>query len=604
MSFLNPLGLLGLISLPVIIGLHLHMDRTQRAVVSSLFLWAFLDAKSHGKKPRRILLSWLLVLDLLVAATISLAFARPEIKLPPILGQERQLVILIDNSTSMLAIDVSPSRYAAAKAEAVELIEAAERYSTVTVIAVGNQVELIGDTGEFSQQRLIDRLVAWTAGGSGTQIRSGLAFAEGLIRPDHHVEVHLFSDGAFQFEQLDEFDYPLVWHFFGEEWPNQAVIKLQLVGEPSGEVQLFAGLLNTSAEVSIHQLRLLVDGHEVRRAEVHLQPETVTPYSVTLSEDFAYLQLELSVSDPLAEDNSAGVGYWSAEPIRVALVTSEPDPIDRALLAIPDLKLSIIDPEVYSYLSDYHLTVFRNHLPETWPDGAILVFDPPQGGEELSVRGVRIIEPQLEVIPDPITNGLIFSGVRWQEASRLADWQSQFEPLIVSGDIPLLLQSNRPEENVIVFLPQLSTGNLTRHPVFPLLISNVVESTRGFQPNQSYLIGEEIHFPQSFIDRGISIVDPAGLPVVIASSGTAQLNQFGMHTLMIGSDQNHSKMVSIGVNGGDSVESDLRPREWTESISETRSESVRERKISVDLTPWLLAGVCVLLVLEAWRAWR
>ncbi|MEJ2759605.1 MAG: BatA domain-containing protein, partial [Anaerolineales bacterium] len=68
MRFLYPFGLLGLITIPVIIGLHLHLERNRRVLVSSMFLWQFLDAKFQGQKPRFVRFTWLLLLDVSLAA--------------------------------------------------------------------------------------------------------------------------------------------------------------------------------------------------------------------------------------------------------------------------------------------------------------------------------------------------------------------------------------------------------------------------------------------------------------------------------------------------------------------------------------------------------
>ena len=67
MTLNNPLGLLGLLSIPAILVLHMFRERQNRFVVSSLKPWGFLEAEVHGNKARRIPFSWLLVLDLLAA---------------------------------------------------------------------------------------------------------------------------------------------------------------------------------------------------------------------------------------------------------------------------------------------------------------------------------------------------------------------------------------------------------------------------------------------------------------------------------------------------------------------------------------------------------
>ena len=126
MNLANPLGLLGLLSLPVIIGLHLHLERNRRAVVSSLFLWAFLDAKLQGQRPRQLRLTWLLLLDLLIAAVLSLALAQPQIEIPSAFAQDSHVIVLLDTSTSMLANDIAPSRIEVAKAKGPALPQKTE----------------------------------------------------------------------------------------------------------------------------------------------------------------------------------------------------------------------------------------------------------------------------------------------------------------------------------------------------------------------------------------------------------------------------------------------------------------------------------------------
>lgn len=604
MSFLNPLGLLGMISLPLIIGLHLFFERKQHFDVSSLVLWSFLDKKSHGSKPRRIKLSWLLLLDLLVAAAISLAFAQPQIKLPALFGQGRQVIILVDTSTSMLAVDLAPSRFAAAKADLIELIGGVESQSAIAVIALGNDVELVGDTSEISRATLTKRISELTAGGSGFQLQAGLALAEATLEFEQGVEVHIFTDGAFDLADAWEYELPIDWHFYGKAWPNQAVTDLQMLKNSEGVYQLYANILNHSTDESVHQIRVIEDGVEVHRAEVKLLPDSSQPYALTLHREPDYLHVELSGSDPLLEDNSAGIGYWSEKKLSVALVAAKPGALERALRAIPDLDLTVIDPLEYRDSARFNLTVFREFLPADWPAGSILVFDPPSGSDLLQVRGVNLINQPLEIHYGPITGDIDFAGVRWQESRAIPLWQSEFDPLVAAGEIPLLLQAELPTGNLLVFLPELTVGNLTMHPSFPLLISNVVETNREFQVEQSYLIGETIKFPQISLPEGITIIDPAGISTLLDNKGEFELRQFGRYSVNSPSEPTDTGQIYFGVNSGDYEESDLRPRPWTEDVSDQEIDAWEDQKILVDLTPWLLGSVIILLVLEAWRAWR
>ena len=79
MTFLLPLGLLALLTLPIILILHLLRERRRRMAVPSLLHWQNLPRKREGERIRRLPLTLLLLLHLLVAALIGLALGRPQL---------------------------------------------------------------------------------------------------------------------------------------------------------------------------------------------------------------------------------------------------------------------------------------------------------------------------------------------------------------------------------------------------------------------------------------------------------------------------------------------------------------------------------------------
>ena len=79
MTFLLPLGLLALLTLPVILLLHLLRERRRRVAVPSLLHWQNLPRKREGERIRRLPLTLLLLLHLLVAALIGLALGWPQL---------------------------------------------------------------------------------------------------------------------------------------------------------------------------------------------------------------------------------------------------------------------------------------------------------------------------------------------------------------------------------------------------------------------------------------------------------------------------------------------------------------------------------------------
>ena len=77
MNLLVPLGLLGLLTLPVILVLHLLRNRRELLPIPSLRLWYGLQQKKQGRLPRSIPLTLMLLLQVLAAGALTLALARP-----------------------------------------------------------------------------------------------------------------------------------------------------------------------------------------------------------------------------------------------------------------------------------------------------------------------------------------------------------------------------------------------------------------------------------------------------------------------------------------------------------------------------------------------
>src|SRR5262245_49923254 len=110
MTFLLPIGLLALLILPVIVVLHLLRERRRRIAVPSLLHWLNIPRRQEGERIRRLPLTLLLLLHLLVAGLLGLALGRPQLAGVPG-NAARQMVIVLDTSTSMAAQAGSRTRF-------------------------------------------------------------------------------------------------------------------------------------------------------------------------------------------------------------------------------------------------------------------------------------------------------------------------------------------------------------------------------------------------------------------------------------------------------------------------------------------------------------
>lgn len=100
------------------------------------------------------------------------------------------------------------------------------------------------------------------------------------------------------------------------------------------------------------------------------------------------MRLEIAGNDGLPLDDTATVVMNNQQPVRVLLVGSDVEALTRALQAMPDVTLTTISSATYNPdqapLAD--VTVLVNTLPSRWPEGGVLVINPPDGSL-LAVQG-------------------------------------------------------------------------------------------------------------------------------------------------------------------------------------------------------------------------
>ena len=95
-----PLALIGLLALPIIVAFYMLRLRRRDVPVGSTFLWQQLIRDVEANAPwQRLRFSWLLLVQLLIAAIVVLAAARPFTTTRSELAAN--VVLVVDTSASM-----------------------------------------------------------------------------------------------------------------------------------------------------------------------------------------------------------------------------------------------------------------------------------------------------------------------------------------------------------------------------------------------------------------------------------------------------------------------------------------------------------------------
>ena len=189
MSFLQPLGLLGLIAVPIIIIIYIVKSKYTQKPVSSTFIWKRSLKYVKRKIPMSLILSLLLILQILTAITASLAISRPTIT--PFKSDET--IIILDASASMNTTDGEKTRFELAKDKVLEMAKKAGSNSRVSLILAGTQAKTVFERID-NQVDIIYQLENVTCTQGESDIEGALDLAGEIIEKNAGAKVTLITD--------------------------------------------------------------------------------------------------------------------------------------------------------------------------------------------------------------------------------------------------------------------------------------------------------------------------------------------------------------------------------------------------------------------------
>ncbi len=209
-QLISPLGLTFwavLAGVPVgIIALYFLKLRRRPVQVPSTLLWRrSLEDLHVNSLFQRLRKNLLLFLQLLAVILVMLALAGPRIRGSSSLGE--RFVLAIDNSASMSASDVEPTRLEKAKLEAKKIVNQMESNDLAMVVSFSDRAKVVSNyTG--NRNLLLQRIDGVKPTEATTSLREALQVAAGLANPSKQAEgvaanslvppkLKIYTDGGF-----------------------------------------------------------------------------------------------------------------------------------------------------------------------------------------------------------------------------------------------------------------------------------------------------------------------------------------------------------------------------------------------------------------------
>ncbi len=616
MTLLAPLGMLALLTLPLIVLLHMMRERRRRVVVPSLLIWQLMPRRQQAQRRRRLSLTVLLLLHLLAAALLALALARPQ-WLTALLGREQHLAIIIDTSASMAApagrLSVN-NRLDVARARARARVAELAGRGTVTLIVAGPQARLLDSAGPAGADRLQAALNGLRPGGVGSDIVGALDLAAADMQGQPAGRALVITDAALPTLESDMRRAPqglaVDWEQVGSELPNRALITFAArTRSDRGPVQVYARAANYSEAQVSSVVRLYGDGHLLDTRTVFFSPQGdveltwVAPAGVTL------LRAELDGTDSLPADDTASLSLNAARPLRTLLVSSSPALVERALRSIPGVNLQTIAPADYVGASTpgIDLTVLDGTLPENWPPGAVLAINPPSDGRLLRVSGSTDNPPSgaddLHTGPDAaLFEGVSLGSVKFGSVPTITppDWA---HALLSRGEQPLILRGRVDQSEVAIWNFNLAKSNLTTRLAFPLLLARTVRDLAAEPLPLAVLTGQLVSLRPDPRADTLELTAPDGTvsrtPISPGEAAQVSLADPGVYALREMSGANEIFAGQLPVNVGSARESDLTPRHLPAATEASPAVIISDpTRDSRPLWPWLAAAALAVMLGE------
>ena len=607
MTFAAPLGLLALLAIPAIIAIHLLRRRFPVRPIAGLFLWqAAHDVPDGGRRIDK--LPWTTSLLLECLAALALALIISGATLAPS-GSSEHLVVLLDDSVSMTAIDSGgESPRARAVARVRDEVKRIGPRGRMTIVRSGERPALIVGPAAFGAEAE-SALAAWTPQARQHSLAAGLRLARELKGDSGSLLIlsDRRPDGTSERIVPGE-----TWAAAGVPLANIGIVDAhRSVNEDTKQGALSLTVRNYS-DAPAKRLLVVESGFsridapktagskEVLARNVEV-PAGTSSISIPLPAATPPVRASLSV-DALVSDNA--VVMVEPRPQIVAIDDRLKDgrgkaALERALGALTQVVQG--SPGHLAFLDGVGADRKVGPSPGVWqarfgrPDTPLVANGTPE-----DLIGPFVLEKR-----HPLLQGVTLGGVVWTGVFPLTP--GAVHPLASGGDRALLgtlAPTAGAPDPTFLFNLDLERTNLIRSPDWPILISNLVEMRRRELPGPerwNYRVGEwvRIRFDSQptaklRLRMGTFERDLPGTRLVEfvapAPGGLAQILE---------GDQ---VRFEIGINPLDEPEGDLRLAR-TETLGKF-DDADRKRAIEsgagFDPLFWLLLAVCGAAMLANW----
>ena len=491
MTFMYPLGLLGLIGIPILIIVYLIKNRYTEQTVASTFLWTLSEKFLKKRNPLSKITGIIsLVLQLLLVVTLSLAVARPVIVLS---GAAHEYCIILDCSASMNMQKDGQTRFDVAKEEVLDIVKDAKDGSTFTVVLVGSTTEVIVENSN-SKSKVSERVSAVKCTDGSADFADAMSIAQGYFNDNPSTVTYLVTDVDYK-----SADNVKLVNVARSEW-NVSIEDVSYV-KNGKKVAVTGNVISYGAEGTV-ELYLYADSSnaELSKTVVQTTKEVPAGFSFVVDLDSFYsLKVEANIDDAYAKDNVAIIyDVESENSYNALLVSDSPFLLKATIESVSNAKVTVMSTKDYKTeedraagadmtVSGYSLYIFDSYTPVLLPrDGSVWLLgsDANVPGSGFSVQGEVVLADQGDVISmtkstsslvRKLLDGIIGDEIyvkQYVKCGLYADFTTLFS---YNGNPVIFTGMNDYGNREVVFAFSVHDTNMTLYHDYLCLVGNLLD---------------------------------------------------------------------------------------------------------------------------------
>ncbi len=561
MTLLLPLGLLGLLSLAVLILIYVLRPNYQQKLVSSTFIWKLSLKYRKNRLPISKLRNLLiLIFQILLLASLALMMAQPAV--PVVSGTSRnEKVAIIDASASMMVASENKTRFERAIDEVQSMAEQTLSLSDgiVSVILADSDAHFVvsrltHDNADELESKLSVLREDNVCSYGSADIDGASELAEQVLSLNSQAEI-IYYTGT---EYIDKGSFTVVDVSADDDW-NAAVLNVTpVLNENTYTFNVDVGCFGMAKSVNVTCEVMGANGSASGSATLTAEKtaylsdaepqKTLTFSSADFSgsgapiSSYSEMYVHIGEDDSFQRDNWFNVYGGTREVLKVQYSSSNANNFYSGVLNYArtyfkntwDIQIDRVAPGS-AKTTGYDLYIFEHTMPEVTPTDGVVIFSNPDKAPEgsgFAVSGTETVDSDSTLAsgtPSPITQLMDPSRITVSQYKVISNPEG-YDELFYFNGLPVLLAKNQPDAKIVVLAIDLNKSNFSVVVDFSTMMFNIFNYyLPATLKSHSFEVGESV----SLNARGedLSVAGPTGTQSFEELPATIVADQPGDYTV-------------------------------------------------------------------------